>query len=101
MQCEYARQSLGKPALREYDSPRHSHLGEVAEWPNAPVLKTDGQIPQAATRQTVATGADTALPSGLPFSVESDPGLARIVAAWPTLPEAIRRAILALVNSAE
>jgi hypothetical protein len=31
---------------------------------------------------------------------ENDPDLARILQAWPTLPEPIRRAILALVESA-
>ena len=30
----------------------------------------------------------------------TDPDLSRIVAAWPTLPEPIRRAVLALVGSA-
>jgi hypothetical protein len=30
----------------------------------------------------------------------SDPGLARIIATWPSLPETIRRAVLALVESA-
>jgi hypothetical protein len=30
----------------------------------------------------------------------NDPDLARILAAWPTLPEPIRRAVLALVESA-
>ncbi len=31
---------------------------------------------------------------------EADPDLARVVAAWPELPEALRRAVLALVESA-
>jgi hypothetical protein len=30
---------------------------------------------------------------------ETDPDLARIIAAWPTLPEPIRRAMLALVET--
>jgi len=30
-----------------------------------------------------------------------DPDLARILEAWPNLPEPIRRAMLALVNSVE
>jgi hypothetical protein len=30
----------------------------------------------------------------------SDPDLARVIDAWPVLPEAIRRAVLALVGSA-
>jgi hypothetical protein len=34
-----------------------------------------------------------------PASPATDPDLARIVAAWPELPQAIRRAVLALVES--
>jgi hypothetical protein len=30
---------------------------------------------------------------------EIDPDLARVVSAWPDLPEAIRRAVLALIGS--
>jgi hypothetical protein len=30
---------------------------------------------------------------------ETDPGLGRIIDAWPTLPELIRKAMLALVES--
>jgi hypothetical protein len=30
----------------------------------------------------------------------SDPDLARVVDAWPALPDAIRRAVLALIGSA-
>jgi hypothetical protein len=37
-------------------------------------------------------------PSAIP---STDPNLARIVAAWPALPEAIRRAMLALVESGQ
>jgi hypothetical protein len=32
-------------------------------------------------------------------AIESDVELARIIDAWPTLPEAIRRAMLALVET--
>jgi hypothetical protein len=31
---------------------------------------------------------------------ETDPALARIVASWPALPEPIRRAVLALIETA-
>jgi hypothetical protein len=31
----------------------------------------------------------------------SDPDLARVVEAWPDLPEALRRAVLALIGSFE
>jgi len=31
-------------------------------------------------------------------AIESEPALAKIVAAWPTLPEPIRRAMMSLVS---
>lgn len=37
--------------------------------------------------------------SGALAALALDPELARVVAAWPTLPEPIRRAVLALVSS--
>jgi hypothetical protein len=37
--------------------------------------------------------------SGAP-APDADAGLARIVATWPTLPESIRRAVLALIETA-
>jgi hypothetical protein len=36
----------------------------------------------------------------LPNPAENDPDLAGLLAAWPTLPEPIRRAIVVLVQSA-
>src|SRR5262249_36569839 len=39
-------------------------------------------------------------PSTSPPADPLDPDLARVLTAWPTLPEAIRRAILALVGTA-
>jgi hypothetical protein len=49
----------------------------------------------------VKTSADSAAPVArqLPTLAETDPGLALILAAWPTLPAPIRRAMLALVES--
>ena len=38
-------------------------------------------------------------PESTPEAVAIDPELAAVVAAWPTLPEAIRRAILAMVEA--
>ncbi len=40
-----------------------------------------------------------ALTRPLPNAADADPDLARVVAAWPGLPEAIRRAVLALVGA--
>jgi hypothetical protein len=39
------------------------------------------------------------LAQSLARETQIDPDLARVVSAWPDLPEAIRRAVLALVNS--
>jgi hypothetical protein len=39
-------------------------------------------------------------PSTSPAAEPFDPDLARVVEAWPKLPEAIRRAMLAMVKSA-
>jgi hypothetical protein len=36
-----------------------------------------------------------------PNSAHSDPDLARVMAAWPTLPAPIRRAVLALVDNGD
>ncbi len=42
---------------------------------------------------------DSVLPDSLPDSLQSDPDLASIVRAWPTLPEPIRAGILATVRA--
>ena len=38
------------------------------------------------------------LPSSLPNSVETDPDLERVIQAWPTLAEPLRRAVLAMID---
>jgi hypothetical protein len=43
---------------------------------------------------------DRALTIVAPNLAETDPDLARVVAAWPTLAEPMRRAVLALVATA-
>jgi hypothetical protein len=43
--------------------------------------------------------SETAPPAAPPEDPAADPDLARIVAAWPDLPEPIRRAMLAMVYS--
>ena len=55
-------------------------------------------LPQALTRESqkpAAEGPSTSTPAQ-----PLDPDLARVVNAWPTLPEPIRRAIRALIESA-
>jgi hypothetical protein len=39
------------------------------------------------------------IPIGCTTGCTPDPDLSRVVAAWPTLPEPIRRAVLALVEA--
>jgi hypothetical protein len=53
----------------------------------------------SASRHELAATAERVLPSGLPKSVETDPDLQAVVEAWPTLPEHIRAAVLALVGT--
>ena len=56
---------------------------------------------QATKGQRVtASGKTDSAPSSA-LSAQNDPDLARVVAAWPELPEAIRADILAMVQHAE
>ena len=57
------------------------------------------QIHNEHTAQDVTETGGRVLPSCLPESAEIDPELSRLIEAWPTLPEAIRRAIQALIGA--
>ncbi len=46
-------------------------------------------------------GTADSLVSCLVFLEQNDPELAAIVSAWPTLPEAVRRGILAMVKASD
>jgi hypothetical protein len=61
--------------------------------PGHPPLLRPGQ--DAAANQGIPKAADAGIAPNPPTS-----DLARVVSAWPDLPEAIRRAVLALVGSA-
>ena len=50
-------------------------------------------MPQKARK---SSDSENCAPTGAP----SDPDFAKVAAAWPTLPDAIRRAIMALVATA-
>jgi hypothetical protein len=63
----------------------------------APAFETG---PRSAERSDPpTTSADAPVPDALPDAL-TDPDLVRIVGAWPTLPEPIRRAVLALIGTA-
>lgn len=67
-------------ALRRFSKP-------VTPLPNLQVSKQD--------TETVSS----VLPSSLPELAEIDPELDRMIEAWPTLPEPIRAAIVALIGT--
>jgi hypothetical protein len=62
-----------------------------------PVFETDPHPAERADPPT--TSADAPVPDAQSDAL-TDPDLARIVGAWPTLPKAIRRAVLALIETA-
>ena len=54
-------------------------------------------LPDKGLRNSLPGGdAESGAPS---TTTPIDPKLAAVVAAWPTLPEAIRRAVLALIHA--
>jgi len=54
---------------------------------------------QTGGAESGAVGAQNA-DSAVDGAVAADPDLGRLIEAWPTLPEAIRRGILAMVEAA-
>jgi hypothetical protein len=56
--------------------------------------------PNDGSAQQLTENHSAVLPACLPENVETDPELARLVERWPTLPEPIRRAIVAMVEAA-
>jgi len=62
-----------------------------------------GSLPEGVGDTVVTTDAGTPptiAPDNGPDNPTAEPGLVRVVTAWPELPEAIRRAVLALVDTA-
>jgi hypothetical protein len=57
--------------------------------------------PQAQSYAAIAPSATQTLAQTLARNSQIDPTLAGIVAAWPMLPEAIRKAMLALAESGQ
>ena len=81
---------------------RLENAGEMAERLIAPVLKTGAtSIANASGAQHLQHTAESALALYLPLLRAERPDLARVVAAWDSLPDAIRRAVLALIGTTE
>ena len=62
------------------------------------VLKTAGETSQGTNSQAVSEPAEIDLADCLALLKRESPELASIVEAWETLPEAVRRGILAMVE---
>ena len=73
----------------------------MAELADALDLGTSGQSSEGAEGQAVPVDPTRVLASCLAFLAENDPDLAVVVKAWPGLSEPIRRAVLALVGTAQ
>jgi hypothetical protein len=56
-------------------------------------------LPKPVTPQGTYDESLSAVARQLPTEAESDPDLARIIIAWPNLPDHIRAAVLALVGT--
>jgi hypothetical protein len=67
-------------------------------------LEPTDECPTKPGLSRVAPGSATQNPTQSPSPIHStlltDPDLAAVAAAWPTLPEALRRAVLALIGAA-
>src|SRR5262245_49467547 len=71
---------------------------------NSPIVTPaplEGGSANAASRAAQITSADTLAPVArqLPTGAENDPDLARVLAAWPSLPAPIKAAVLALLDA--
>jgi hypothetical protein len=76
-------------------SPRHAGL-EPATFGSVDRCSPDGAPCPISAYDT----PEKSLPSCLPVFPPNDPDLAAVVTAWPTLPDAIRAGILAMVKVA-
>ncbi|HLP85469.1 MAG TPA: hypothetical protein VK157_14065 [Phycisphaerales bacterium] len=67
-------------------------------------MQSTGHIAKALTKQGVseqsATRPPVMPPNGQDSAASTDPDLATIIAAWPTLPAAMKAGVVALVKAA-
>ncbi len=72
-------------------------MGEGTRTPDIQIHSLTAANPKPVVPQGICGDAPAVVAQRLP----NDPDLARLVAAWPSLPEPIRRAVLALIDSAQ
>ena len=93
LEMQGAGASQHRPASNCTELPRQDlNLNKESQNLNAPNAKS---IPISALQQATDAGCSGERREG----GITDPELARVVAAWPTLPEPIRRAMLALIRA--
>jgi hypothetical protein len=72
--------------------------GWVAEWSKAAVLKTAVRNSEAQDDERLADSTESNVAFCVALLSKRDPALAKIIARWPSLPEPIKRAMLALIG---
>jgi DDE superfamily endonuclease len=98
---EARRKRPGNPGLSSGDMCRH--IRPVRPTGVEPVTcgSEDHRPPPATAYQSRLTAASEESVCTTGCTSPANPDLARVIAAWPTLPEPIRRAVLALVAAGE
>jgi hypothetical protein len=81
--------------LRQQDKLPADFPGGVAEWPNAPVLKTVPHVTQPTDNPTTYEAPQKSLSHSLPSP------LTELIQRWNDLPEPLRQAIIAIMRSAK
>ena len=67
----------------------------------APGIEPATPTPQLKNHTPVTASPPETLPYSLPCKTQIDPDLSRLIDAWPTLPEALRVGILAMIAAAK
>lgn len=62
-------------------------------------LKSRTQSPQHTSQQSTSGDTNTSLAHQLAQNIRNDADLQRLIAAWPALPDVIKRAMLALIDA--
>ena len=87
------RRAVGPPA-RVAQLDRASVYGTEDAPSQAPQDQSDTPSDRAARSACAAPG-----PENAPQTTDSDPDLAKVTDAWPTLPEAVKAGIVAMVKA--
>ena len=66
-----------------------------------PEIEPASPTPQAPVNTLVAATADFPLAHTLAREIEICPNLARLIDAWPTLPDALKAGILAMIDAVQ